>query len=317
MKKIILSGSSNIPLAKKIAKQMNTELGNIIIKKFSDGEKYVNVQENVKGKEAIILQSGSIPSDEHVLELFLILDAVKRLKPKKITVVLSFYPYRRQERESEKGDAVSAQVIARLLQANKIDKLVVIDLHSPVIKRFYKIPVKEISTFSLFADYFRKKDIDTVIAPDEGSIARSRKFASYMGLPLLVMKKIRIKHDKVSSLITAYGGVPPKAGKTVSGKNANIAKKNVVMIDDEINTAGTLVENVRLLKKLGTNKMYFAATHAVLSEPAIQRLKKSGLEEIVVTDSIALPPEKKFSQLKVISLSDLITDELTDINIRG
>ncbi|MBU2236258.1 ribose-phosphate diphosphokinase, partial [Patescibacteria group bacterium] len=161
-------------------------------------------------------------------------------------------------------------------------------------------------TFSLFADYFRKKDIDIVIAPDEGSVTRSKKFAELLKIPILVMKKTRTKHDKVSSLRL----------ETVSGKNANIAKKNVVMIDDEINTAGTLVENVKLLKKLGANKMYFAATHAVLSGPAIKRLKKSGLEEIVVTDSIALPPEKKFSQLKVISLSDLITDELTDINTR-
>ncbi|MBT4735538.1 MAG: ribose-phosphate pyrophosphokinase, partial [Candidatus Marinimicrobia bacterium] len=210
MKKIILSGSSNIPLAKKLAKQMNVGLGNIVIDKFSDGEKYVNVQENVKEKEVIILQSGSIPSDEHIIELFLILDSVNRMKPKKVTVVMPFYPYRRQERESKKGDAVSAQVVARLLQEHKINKLVLIDLHSPTIVKFYRKPVEEIATTSLFANYFQKKKLDIVVAPDEGSIIRSKKFAALLNVPVLVMKKTRTKHDKVSSLRL----------KTMSGKYA-------------------------------------------------------------------------------------------------
>lgn len=300
MKQILLTGSSNIPLAKKIAKQMDIRMGNIIIEKFSDGEKYVNVGEDLRGKEAIIIQSGSIPSDEHTIELFLILDAVQRLKPRKITVVLPFYPYRRQERASKKGDSVSAQVIAMLLQTYNVNKLITVDLHSPVIKKFYKIPVEKISTFPLFADYFRRKKIDIVVAPDEGSITRSKKFAALLKTPVLVMKKTRTEHDKVNSLKL----------ETVSGKNAEIRNKTVVLIDDEINTAGTLIENVRLLKKLGANNIYFAATHAVLSGPAIQRLKKSGLKEVVVTDSVLLPSMKKFNKLKVLSIADLIIDKI-------
>ena len=301
MKQILLSGSSNIPLAKKIAKQMNIKFGNITIKKFSDGEKYINVQENLEGKEAIVIQSGSIPSDEHVLELFLILDAVKRLKPKRIAVVLPFYPYRRQERISKKGDAVSAHVIARMLQTFTISKIIVVDLHSSVIKKFYKIPVKEILVSQIFSEYFKKKKIDIVVAPDEGSITRSRNFAFLLKVPLLVMKKTRPKHDEVKNVTL----------KTVAGKNEEIKNKNIVIIDDEINTAGTLVKNVKLLKKLKAKDIYFAGTHAVFSGPAIKRLRRSGLKEIVVTDSVPLTPEKKFDKIKIISLSKIIANTLS------
>ncbi|MFA6391714.1 MAG: ribose-phosphate pyrophosphokinase [Patescibacteria group bacterium] len=300
MKRILLSGSSNNPLAKKIALKTGIRLGRLSIKKFRDGEKYVNVGENLKEKEVIILQSGSMPADEHLVELLLILDAVKRLRPKKIIVLLPFYPYRRQEKESQKGDAISAELIGGLLQACKIDKLVVVDLHSPVIKGFYKIPVKEISAIPLFVKYFQNKKIDAAVAPDKGSINRSGRFASLLKIPALVMEKKRTEHDKVHSLKLM----------DISGKAVEVKNKNVVLVDDEINTAGTLAENVNVLKKLGVNDIYFAATHAVLSGKAIQRIKKMAVKEIITTDTIRLPSVKKISKLKVLSVADIIARTL-------
>lgn len=298
MNQVFLSGQSNLPLAKKVARHLKLPLGKITIRNFSDGEKYINIEENLKGKEVFVFQSGSSPANENLVELLLILDAAKRLKPNKITAIIPFYPYRRQERKVEKGEPISAQMVARFLKISGVNKVVALDLHHPIIKSYLKIPVKEILPLSLFAQYFKKKSLKNfiVLAPDEGSIKRSNKFAVLLKLPLVTMKKKRAIHDHVT-------GVEFRSAK---GVNLEIVGKNVIIIDDEINTAGTLIENVRFLKKQRVNDVYFAATHAVLSGPAIKRLKNSPLKEVIVTDSILLSSEKKIAKIKVLSVAQLI-----------
>lgn len=302
MKKVLISGQSNLPLARKVAARLKLPLGKITISTFSDGEKYVNIKEELKGNEVFVFQSGSYPANENLIELLMILDAVKRLGPKKIIAVIPFYPYRRQERKVEKGEPISAQMVARFLKISGVNKVIVIDLHHPVIKDYLRVPVKEILPLSVFAKYLKKKSLKNfiVLAPDEGSIKRSGKFAQLLKLPLVTMKKKRAGHDQVAEADFFVKG----------GRSLDLKGKNVIMIDDEINTAGTLVESAKKLKKELIKDVYFAATHAVLSGPAIRRLKKSPLKEIMVTDTILFPPEKKIVKIKVLSVAKLIAQEI-------
>lgn len=299
---LLFSGSSNFKLAEVLAQKLKIKLGKIEIKKFSDGETYVNIKEVVKNKKVLVLQSGSYPVNENLMELFLILDALKRLNPQSIITIIPFYPYRRQERKVEKGEPVSAELVARLLKTAGADKIIVFDIHHPSIIKFFKGPFINIEFSSLLIDYFKKlikKRGDwVVVSPDEGALDDSRRFAKVLHLPVVLIKKSRQRsHDVVKKI------------KIVREKD-KIKGRNVLMIDDEINTAGTLVKCVSLLKEMDAGDIYMAATHPVLSSQAIERLRESPIKEIVVSDTINLSPKKRLRKIKVLSVANLLAKYL-------
>ncbi|NQU99922.1 MAG: ribose-phosphate pyrophosphokinase [Parcubacteria group bacterium] len=293
----LFSGTSNKSLAQKLARELNIKLGKIGIKKFSDNETYVNVRENVKGEDCFVLQSGSNPANENLMELLIIIDALKRLKPKKITVILPFYPYRRQERKVESGEAITSELCAKLLKAAGSDKLIVLDLHTEKVKKFFKIPFEHLTVFDLFVDYFKKKKLKNtiVVAPDEGASGINSKLAKKLGIKSCYIKKSRErKHDKVARM-------------ELTGE---VKDKDVIIIDDEINTGGTLMKAATTLKKKGAKKVFFACTHGILSGNATSKLQKSKIDEIMITDSIYLPKDNIFGKIKVLSVARLLSKEI-------
>lgn len=298
---IFFSGTSNLPLARKIAKNLKIKLGKITIERFVDGEIYVNIRENVARKKCIILQSCSTPGNEYLMELLIIIDAIKRLRPKKIVVILPFYPYRRQEKKVEKGESITAELVAELLHTVCVDKLIVLDLHSKVIEDFFKIPFKHLSAFPLFVEYFqeffrkRNKEDFIVCAPDRGALALNSNLARKLRLPVTYILKTRARgHDVV-------------AGMKLMDRVKN---KNVIILDDEISTGGTMVEASQLLKKKGAKEIFVAVTHPVLSGNAVKRISKAPIKRLVVTDSINLPKAKKIKKIKILSLNKIIAKEI-------
>ena len=293
----LFSGTSNIYLAKKVAKNLNILLGKIDIKKFSDNETYVNVREDVEGEDCYVMQSGSNPANENLMELLIIIDALRRLNPNKITAILPFYPYRRQERKVEGGEAITSDLCAKLLKASGANKLVVLDLHTEKVERFFKIPFKHLTAFDLFVSYFKNKNLKNtiVVAPDEGAAEINNKLAKKLGFKSCYIKKSRArKHDKVAKM-------------ELTGE---VKGKNVIILDDEINTGGTLMKAAETLKQRGVRKVYFACTHGILSGDATSNIQKSSIDEVIITDSIYLPKEKKFNKIKVLSVANLISNEI-------
>ena len=294
---ILFSGTSNKPLAQKVARELKIKLGKIDIKKFSDNETYVNVQENVRGKNCYVLQSGSNPANENLMELLIIIDALKKLKPKTITAILPFYPYRRQERKVERGEAITSELCAKLLKVAGVSKLIVLDLHNKKVEKYFKIPFKHLSALDLFVDYLSQKNLKNtiVVAPDEGAAGVNGKLAKKLGISSCYIKKSRErKHDKVAKM-------------ELTGE---VKGKNVIILDDEINTGGTLMKAASTLKQKGARKVYFVCTHGILSGDATSKLQKSNIDEIVITDSIYLPKEKIFAKIKVLSVAGIIAREI-------
>lgn len=292
---ILFSGRSNKPLAQKVAKRLKISLGKVDIEKFSDGETYVNVKENVKNKICYVLQSGSNPANENLMELLIIVDALQRLRPKKIIAILPFYPYRRQERKVEKGEAITSELCAKLLKTAGVSKLIVLDLHTEQVTKYFKVSFDHLTAFDLFVDYFKKKNLKNtiVVAPDEGAANVNSRLAKELGLSSCYIKKSRKKkHDVVEKM-------------ELTGE---IRNKNIIILDDEINTGGTLIKAAAILRQKGAKFICFACTHSILSGNATLRLQKSKIDEIVVTDSICLPKENIFGKIKVLSVAGVLAE---------
>lgn len=293
---IIFAGKANKPFARKLAKELNLPLGNAEIVKFSDEETHVIVREDVQGRDIYVIQPTSNPTNDNIMELLLLIHAIQGQKPKKITAVVPFFGYRRQEKITVSGESLSFQLIAKLLKAAGVSRVLVIDLHKHRSARFFKengITCKELRAFELFVEYFKKKKLQNfvVLAPDKGSLPESEKYAKALRVPLVKVFKSRSlsKRDVV----------------TFQGFEGNVEGKDILIIDDEINTAGTLMGIVDMLKKEKARNIYFACTHPVLSGPAVERLEHSGIRQVVVTDTIFLPPKKRLKKISVISVVPL------------
>jgi len=285
-----------MPLARKTAKLLDIKLGKAVVKKFSDGETYVRILEKVKGKKVYIMQSGSNSANENLMELLVMVHALKDMEPKKIVAVIPFFPYRRMEKTVEDGESLTFELVADLLNTAGVDKVIVLDLHKHRSKRFFKFQRRELLAFPVIINRLIKKKLENfvIVAPDKGSMPESKKYARELDVPIVKAYKTRKEHDK--AIIKKMVG--------------DVKGKDVIIIDDEINTAGTLVGVVNELKKRKARNIYFACTHAVLSGPAIDRLKKTKLREIIVTDSINLPPKKRLNKIKVVSVAPLIADAI-------
>ncbi len=295
---MLLSGTSNEPLARSVAQHLKTSLGNIEITRFTDNECRVWIKEDVEGKHVFVIQSLSIVADQFLVELCLMGQALKGLKAAHVTAVMPWMGYSKQDKGFRKGEAISAQLVATFIEAAGFDAVITVELHSESIIPYFHIPLAEISTHHLFAQELLaqgKKDTMIVASPDMGGKARSERFARSADLPIVYLEKQR---DRASGQVT------------VTGISESVKGRDVVIYDDIINTGATAIKTSEFLKKNGAGHIYFLATHAVLAGEASTSLEKSAIDRVVVTDTIAIPPEKRFDKLTVISVAPLLAEAI-------
>lgn len=297
----IFSGSSHPELAKEIAKQLGIEVSKMTLKKFACGEVYARAEESVRGADVFVIQTATSRVNEDLMELFVMLDSLKRSFAGRLHVVMPHYGYARQDRVATPREPISAKLVANLISAAGADHAIMLNLHSDQEQGFFDFPVDNANTEKLFADYFNKKKIKglVVVSPDAGGAKAAKHFANLIGANLAIIHKQRPEHN-VAEVMNVVGDVE---GKTC------------LIYDDMIDTAGSVTAAVGALKKRGVGKdMYLVATHPVFSEPAVERLSKAGFKEVVVTNSIPLPPSKKFRGLTVLSIAPLLARIIQNVH---
>ncbi len=297
----VFSGSANRALAEEICQNLGLPLGDASLGRFSDGEIYFQIHENVRGADVFVVQPTCHPVDSHLMELLLMIDAFKRASATRITAVMPYYGYARQDRKDKPRVPISAKVVADLLESAGANRALCLDLHAPQIQGYFNVPVDHIYATPVMLEYFVRKALPhlTVVAPDAGGVERARFFAKKVDAPLAIMDKRRVDID-VSEVLHVIGDV--------SGRTA-------LVIDDIVDTAGTLVKTAEALLEQGAKQVFAVCTHAVLSGPAIQRLNESGLAELVVTNSVPLTPEaQKCDRIKVLSVAPLLARAIRSIH---
>jgi ribose-phosphate pyrophosphokinase len=292
---ILFSGTSNKPLAQSIAKQLQVTLGKVEINRFIDNECRVRVYEEVVGKDVFVVQSLSQIADQHLVELCLLGQALKNLKAKKVTAVIPWMGYSKQDKEFRRGEAVSAQLVARFIEVAGFDRVITLELHSENLVPYFKIPITELSTHAILAQKLKKTSQMMVVSPDRGGQSRSSHFAQATHLPIVYL-------DKQRDLVT---------GKVkILSTSVAVRGADVVIFDDIINTGATAIKTSEFLKKQGANKIYFLTTHAVLAGRASLELASSPIDQVCVTDTIFIPKEKQFSKLKIVTVAPLLSEEI-------
>ncbi len=294
----LFSGNSNRPLAEAIAKKLNTELSGIEVTTFSDGEISVHIEETVRGRDLFIIQSTCSPVNDHLMELLIMIDAAKRASAGRITAVIPYLGYARQDRKARSRDPITAKLVANLITAAGADRILTMDLHAEQIQGFFDIPVDNLLGGPTLYNHFAKQgNIDVVVAPDLGSVKRSRKVAEKFGVPIAIIDKRRPKAN-VMEVMNIIGDVDGK---------------RCLMIDDMIDTAGTLCQGAQALKDAGATEIYAGCTHSVLSGPAIERLKNSAITKLVMLDTIHLPKEKELDKFEVLSVADIFAAAIENV----
>lgn len=296
----IFSGNSNPELARNICAEIGLPLGDAEVTTFSDGEIAVNINETVRGVDVFIIQSTSIPNvNNYLMELLILIDACKRASAGRITAVIPYYGYARQDRKAKARDPISAKLVANLLTAAGADRVLTMDLHAAQIQGYFDIPVDHLVGGPILADYFAQKNIEdlVIVSPDLGSVTRSRRFAEMLDAPIAIIDKRRPKAN-MSEIMNIIG---------------DVAGKNVILIDDMIDTAGTIVNAAKALKDLGARDVYACCTHAVLSGPAIERIKNSAIDELVVLDTIYQKDRDQLDKLVQLSVAGLFAESIRRI----
>lgn len=294
----IFAGSSNKSLAQKIAQKSKIPLGKIDLGFFADGEIDVWVEDKVNNSSVFVVQSNSHPVNNHIIELALIADALKRSGAHKITAVIPYFGYSRKEKQSRAGEPISAKVIADLITASGVNKVICLDLHADAIVGFFNVPVIYLTALPVLAQNVKRENLKdaVVIAPDTGGVKRARNFATLLNLPLAVMEKHRSVETRDRIEILSMSG-------EVRGDTA-------ILIDDVISTGSTIVESANALKSEGVKKMIVCATHAVFAENAVEKLEKSPVDKIFITDSVE--QNFKSSKIEIVSVAPLIADCLQE-----
>lgn len=287
----IFSGNSNTALAQKIADIVGTPLGKAEVTTFSDGEIVVNIQESVRGVDVFIIQSTCNPVNNNLMELLIMIDACKRASAGRITAVIPYYGYARQDRKAKARDPITAKLVANLIVAAGVDRVLTMDLHANQIQGYFDIPVDHLLGGPILVRHFEKMHLEdlVVVSPDHGSVARARKFAEYLDAPIAIVDKRRPKNN-VSEVMNIIG---------------EVEGKNLILLDDMIDTAGTLCNAAEILKSFGAKDIYACCTHPVLSGPAIERIANSSIKEVIVLDTIPLSKEKQIDKIKVLSADEL------------
>lgn len=298
----IFALSSNRPLAQKIAEQVGVELGKVSVTQFSDGEIKINIDESIRGDHVYIVQSTAYPVNDNLMELLIMIDALRRASAKTINVVIPYYGYARQDRKAQSREPITAKLVANMITQAGADRVLTLDLHAAQIQGFFDIPVDHLLGAPLLANYFlennfKDKDI-VVVSPDHGGVTRARKLAEFLHAPIAIIDKRRPKAN-VAEVMNIIGDVKGKVA---------------VLIDDMIDTAGTITLAAQALQDAGATEVYACCTHAVLSGPAMQRLNDSVIKEVVVTDSIEVPAEKTGGKIVQVSVDQLMAEAIRRIH---
>lgn len=297
----IFALNSNRPLAQKIADEVGVELGKLSVDRFSDGEIQINIEESVRGDNVYVIQSTSAPVNDNLMELMIMIDALRRASANTINVVLPYYGYARQDRKARSREPITAKLVANMLQNSGVTRIVTLDLHAAQIQGFFDIPVDHLMGAPLLADYFINEGVAAnavVVSPDHGGVTRARALAEFLKAPIAIIDKRRPRPN-VAKIMNIIG---------------DVKGKKCIMIDDMIDTAGTISKGAQALMDAGAEEVYASATHAVLSGPAIERLDNSPLKQVVVTDSIQLPDEKQIDKIVQVSVAPLIGAAIKRIN---
>ena len=292
----LISGTANRKLAEEVARILKIPLTPVEIKRFSDGEIYCRVLESVRGCDVFIIQPTSPDPNHNLMELLILVDALKRSSPEKITAVIPYYGYCRQDRKTKAREPITAKLVANMIETAGVDRVIMFDLHVAQVQGFFDIPSDNLDAIPEFAEYIANKKLKdiVIVSPDVGGAARARSYGKVLDAPIAIVDKRR-SEPNVSEAQHVIGDV---SGKTV------------FLVDDLIDTAGSIAEAAKVLLKNGAKEVYAIATHGVLSNPAIERIENSPLKEVVVTNTIDMPKEKMIKKLKIISISPLLAETI-------
>ena len=295
----IFTGNSNPELAEEIASIMGKPMGKSTVTKFSDGEVSVSLWETVRGIDPYIIQSTCDPVNDNLMEMLIMIDAMKRASAGRINAVIPYYGYARQDRKAKARDPITAKLVADMLTAAGADRVVTMDLHAAQIQGYFNIPVDHLLGMPILIKHFREMHLDdlVVVSPDHGSVTRARNMAQPLEAPIAIVDKRRPKAN-VSEVMNIIG---------------DIKDKNVILVDDMIDTAGTITNAANALKEMGAKDVYACATHPVLSGPAIERIEASAIKELVLLNTLPIPEEKKIDKIKLLSVAPLFAEAMIRI----
>ena len=295
----VFSLSSSKKLAQDIASILGTKVGDCKVHHFADGEILCEIGESVRGKDVFIVQSTSNPVTENLMEILVLTDALKRASAREITAVIPYFGYARQDRKAKPRQPITSKLVADLLTTAGVNRVVTVDLHAAQIQGFFDIPVDEMQALPLLIKYFHKKKVQDlcVVSPDHGGATRARKMSEAFDCPIAIIDKRRPKPNVAE----------------VMGIIGNVEGKNCILIDDMIDTAGTITAGVDMLKQKGAKDVYIACTHGVLSGPAVERLSTCAAKEVVITNTIEIPQDKKFDKLVSVSVAGLLAHTIENI----
>lgn len=297
----LFSGCANVPLSMEVARYLGMDLGPMVRKRFADGELYIQIQESIRGCDVYLLQPTCHPVNDHLMELLIMIDACRRASARQITAVIPYYGYARADRKTAGRESITAKLVANLITEAGANRVLAMDLHSAQIQGYFDIPFDHVYGSPVLLDYLARKQLPdlVVVSPDVGGVARARAFAKKLDdAPLAIIDKRRQAHN-VAEVMNVIGDV---RGKTA------------VLVDDMIDTAGTISEGAKILRKAGASQVYACATHAVFSPPAVQRLSSGVFEEVIVTNTIPIPEENRFPQLTTLSVANLLGETIWRIH---
>jgi ribose-phosphate pyrophosphokinase len=296
----LIAGSSNLPLAKEIASVLEMPLCDTATERFSDGETYVNINESVRGCDIFIIQSVAEPVNDNLMELLIYIDALKRASAGRINAVIPYYGYARQDRKARSRDPITAKLVADLITAAGANRVITMDLHAHQIQGFFNIPLDHLTATSVMVEHILQLGLDdfVVVSPDVGSVKRTRKVAGMLDAPMAIIDKRRYAMN-TTEVMNVIG---------------DVKGKDLLLIDDMIDTAGTMANSVYALKKMGAKNIYAAATHGVLSGKAIKNLSEVPIEKVFITNTIDLPQEKQIDKIKIISVAGIIAKAIDRVH---
>lgn len=286
---------------KEICDYIGVEMGKIKFQKFSNDNNFVQVLETVRGKDVYVVQTTEPPVNERIMELLITVDALKRAAATKISVVLPYYMYSRSDKKDQPRVPVTAKLFAQLIEAAGADRVITCDLHNSAIQAYFSINCDRLSAQNLLQSYFKEKKLEdmVIVATDAGSSKKAYKYSQYFGCPIALIDKRRDGNDDRAIATTVIG---------------DVENKNAIIFDDEIDTAGSMIETAKILEKFHAKNIYAGCTHGILSGPAIERIKKSPIKELVITNTVPLPEEKKLDKIKVLSIAPLFAKSILRIH---
>lgn len=297
----IFSLNSNRELAEEIAKEVGIELGKSSVTHFSDGEIQINIEESIRGCHVYVIQSTSNPVNQNLMELLIMIDALKRASAATINIVMPYYGYARQDRKARSREPITAKLVANLIETAGATRMITLDMHAPQIQGFFDIPIDHLNAVRLLSDYFSERHLGddlVVVSPDHGGVTRARKMADRLKAPIAIIDKRRPRPN-VAEVMNIVG---------------NVEGKVCIIIDDIIDTAGTITLVAKALREAGATKVYACCSHPVLSGPAMKRIEESPIEKLVVTNSIALPEEKWIDKMEQLSVAALLGEAIVRVH---